>query len=656
MTAALLIPLAYYLRAQEVFQLPKSIALVVLGTVATVLLFLRRDAVRSRSAPAAALLLATCFLSMADTPLASASLERIWELGAIALLLVAAETVRIAPGRLLAVAVSSHFLVTVYGAIQYAGLDTLGWTSFGEGEKRVYSWAGNPDFLAAHTSILLPIIFCGWLATRNAALRFLFSLCFLFAFPSLFYTQARGATLAFAVSVLALFWLADRFVLRLGWRHFVKWTAVAGAVLALLLAILPTGRLYLERFRELSDPVRSNSLQSRFFYWHSGWLALTGSRPTGAGIGAFHLFGVRPQARALAIWEKRWPRAAEQAVPHVELYAHNDYAQVLAETGVPGLGVYLWIGACLFVAGLAALGRTAPADTSTRWIVIGLLASAAAFFANGMVNFPLKVVANAHVFFCCVGYAILVRSPFREFRISLPRYSAVVVAVILAGFFLSERAMGKLVASSYLKYAASAQTEAQRVAPAQMPNQMRLSLVFLDKAGRMRPFHSEAILVHHYAGFAYRQLGDFDSAIAEFDGALVSFPDFPQDWTFKGSVRLDAANRAKPADRPRLLVLAEDDARRSYLLNPRDGQNCLLLATILRAQGRLADAIPFLRDGMRFPGGVYLDAGMTLALTFIELKRPDEARPVLEEVAAKYPQVPEPRAWLARLPKKGARK
>src|SRR5262245_54886395 len=104
LTAALAVPLAFQLHANEVFELPKSTVLKVLGGLAAAALVWRGGVIRSRAAVGAAAFLGLCALSMARTPLAQASRERLGELGALAVLLVAAEAGLVARGKLITVA------------------------------------------------------------------------------------------------------------------------------------------------------------------------------------------------------------------------------------------------------------------------------------------------------------------------------------------------------------------------------------------------------------------------------------------------------------------------------------------------------------------------------------------------------------------------
>src|SRR2546427_197655 len=81
LTAALVIPLAFWLKAYEVFELAKSMALCLLGIAAGALLLWRGTPLRLRTWSGALLILGACLLSVARTPLLIASGEHLWEVG-----------------------------------------------------------------------------------------------------------------------------------------------------------------------------------------------------------------------------------------------------------------------------------------------------------------------------------------------------------------------------------------------------------------------------------------------------------------------------------------------------------------------------------------------------------------------------------------------
>ncbi len=680
-SAVFLLPLVFYLGDNEVFELPKSAALRVFGMMAFLMLLARREPVRARSIWGGLLFLGMAAISMVKTPLPMASLERIWELASILALLWAAEAAPVRGWALMFAASASYCLVTIYGMLQYFGIDWIQWTSFGE--KRVYASMGNPDFLAAQTSFLIPIqvalLFAAW--RRRNEVAWLLILCLALSLPSLFYTQARGAYLGFLAACVALAWLVHRYVMRFDLKRLFSAIAGLAGILVVLLFILPTGRHFIERVRELGDPLRSSSIQIRLFYWYSGWLMGRSAPLTGSGIGAFHLAGATAQGQAQRTWTALYtpppePPARNRLVaaagnfwflatrfferggllgvlawgadvvsPHLELYAHNDYVQLFAELGPTGLGLFLWIMVAVFAAGLSALSRTHPDDAWRRWLIIGLLASAVSYYVNSMMNFPLKVVSNAHFFYAIVLAALLPLTGLRLHSLPLPRHRVALSLVGLAFFLLAEQTLSQLVASSYLKAGHSILL--------MNATRYRESILLFGRASALHPIHTDAILIHFYRGKGYQAASDYPSAVESFGKAIAVFPDFPEGHQQKGLAGMAVASRLqetkKPAEADETLAAAIRELEISAWLNPKDPITWFYLGSAQRMRKRPAEAIEPFSQCLKLAGGRVPDAYMSLALSLIEARRSAEAVPVLQELLKINPNFPRARDMLSRL-------
>ncbi len=514
--------------------------------------------------------------------------------------------------------------------------------------------------------------------------------------PSFIYTGARGALLGFLVCLPVGMLLAAKTVwgAELSWWQFAlrtwRWFVGVYALLGLIIWTLPTGRHMIDRVMEFTDPLNS-TMQIRMFYWYSGWLMGRGEPtapgrtgvhvPTGAGIGAFHLAGQRTQGRAQEIWNIRWPRAANVVSPHLELYAHNDYVHLFAEIGPIGLGIYLWIMAALLLGGIAGLWRL-PENSPDRWILIGLISATVSWYANSMSNFPLKVVQNAHVFWCVVVPALLHYAPF-PVRVVPVRVPGVLVVVL--GVLVSWRiAAGgvRTMASHYLKFG---HAMTQQGGP-------EAALGLFSRAGRIDSVHTDGILIHYYRGKAYQAAGKLDEAEAAFTRALDIFVNFPEGYQGRAMVRYSraielltgaptspatlgapptdttAAKLKASQDAAGFLERAAEDLEASRFLNPKDAVTWLYTGFTKRLRGDHQGAISAFRNAITYssinePGKAPVErmpeAYYYIALAHLEGNRLPEARAAMEEGFSKFPPnayTPEAhalRARLARLP--GAR-
>jgi O-antigen ligase len=204
-------------------------------------------------------------------------------------------------------------------------------------------------------------------------------------------TTSRGALLAFAVSLgLAVLGLRRK-------REVPGWV-LGVAFVTMALSWFGLERLEVRFIRTLDDA------PGRTLVWKDTLERMDGLWLTGSG---FNTFGIamshvtpwalpkgaapwpEPIAEALASGSRVGVRVPEQ-VPGRSWYreAHNDYVQLLAETGVPGLVVGLW-GA------LSVLDAARPHP----W----LLAALAAVLMHSFVEFDLQIPAIAVLFVVLAG-------------------------------------------------------------------------------------------------------------------------------------------------------------------------------------------------------------------------------------------------------------
>jgi len=207
--------------------------------------------------------------------------------------------------------------------------------------------------------------------------RVLAGFCAALMATTIFLSSSRGGMLAFLfqMALLAALTLAKRRNIRV----FVGFSALGLVILALLIVV--GNARALGRLGDLSPGIRLDITKDC-------WKMFLQRPLLGWGLGTFPT--VYPGYRSFYTNE-------------FVNQAHNDYAQLLVESGVLGFGVMLWF--------LALLYRHAV-PTSRRWEFKwdGALSLAALLGCSGMlfhsfVDFNLQIPANAAVFYVLCALA-----------------------------------------------------------------------------------------------------------------------------------------------------------------------------------------------------------------------------------------------------------
>jgi O-antigen ligase len=242
----------------------------------------------------------------------------------------------------------------------------------------IYGSYVNHNHYAGLMEMLVPIPFVVSMGHLfRGGKRALVGACAVLMAGTIFLSGSRGGMLAFALEMVLF--AALTFGKRRSPRLALGAMAVCIFVVALLIFLGEGGRI-LGRLGELSPGIRLNITKDS--------LRMFASRPVwGWGLGTFPT--VYPSYRSF----------------YTNLFvneAHNDYVQLLVETGLLGFGLML-----LF---LALLYRYLP--TSRRWefqwdgaVSLAALLGCTGILLHSFVDFNLQIPANAALFYVLCGLA-----------------------------------------------------------------------------------------------------------------------------------------------------------------------------------------------------------------------------------------------------------
>ncbi|MDP3726722.1 MAG: O-antigen ligase family protein, partial [bacterium] len=378
--------------------------------------------------------------------------------------------------RLLLVSLVSGAIVALWGHTSHFGydptclllrgsLDVSCWTEAFQPRVRIFSTLGQPNWLAAYLSILLPIsiaLAINQFQISNFKFQIskisLFTICYLLLailfFTDLLFTKSQSG---FAGTIVALaFFIGFTFYSELKTKETILKSHTAGILLIVftVFAVIfffagsPIERLNIltyegtkkaaiptpQQFGELGG---TDSGKIRMIVWR-GALEIFKNNPligTGVETFAFAYYKYRPIEHNLTSeWDYLYNKA------------HNEYLNYLATTGIFGLGAYL-IMIITFIIFILKRSRT------NSLLVTSLLAGYLSILVSNFFGF--SVVAVNLYFFLIPAFAFILAgmiNPQKLFVLSMPkiilRWPAVFLIMVitfvgiltLLRFFLADKA------------------------------------------------------------------------------------------------------------------------------------------------------------------------------------------------------------------------
>ena len=308
-------------------------------------------------------------------------------------------------------ALAAGAIASLYGVLQYFQIELIWPKLLNPYGNRSVSTFGNPNFISSYLVMLLPFTLAYLLAAKGPAQRFFYGFLFLIYEAMLMASLTRSSWIGAAAGLASVFAFREYREKFLENRKFLGWFFAAALALLVMWpanSLKPFTSGLAERFSEGSSRMLSPSAFSldakpeklyasfhqRLLIWTSAWQMGLESPLLGKGWGLFELFYPFYQGALLYNFEpiRGFRTHANNA--------HNELLEIFSQTGLLGLGVYVWLLAVL-AAGFYRYYKSAPFES--RYWIIPFAAAMIGMYVDNIFNVSLHFAVPAFIFWWIFG-------------------------------------------------------------------------------------------------------------------------------------------------------------------------------------------------------------------------------------------------------------
>jgi len=276
---------------------------------------------------------------------------------------------------------------SLYGLVQFFGLDPVGWRHSSQG--RIWSTLGNPNFFGAFLAMSIPLVLHFWLISREKWQRMLTLASGVLAVICLWFTYSRAAWVSTGVAFVFYLILIGHQSRR---KLLVPVIVVLAAAGIFGLSNPRQVRNFATRFASIFQ-LEEVDVQSRLSEYRSSLRI----------VKEYSLFGPGLDTHSVVFRQYMEPDyekvTAGLAQPG---YAHNEFVQLAATTGVVGLTGYIFLLGMIVVTLVRVWKNTGKNSVARIWVV-ALVAALLALEVQNQFSFsPLATTVLWWVLLGCL--------------------------------------------------------------------------------------------------------------------------------------------------------------------------------------------------------------------------------------------------------------
>ena len=264
------------------------------------------------------------------------------------------------------------FFVSIYGIFQTFGIDFVNWTF----KKSPLSTLGRRNFAAEYLVMIFPYLYTLILISKNKE-KFIYIFISIFLFTHLILTFTRASWISFFFSSLFFLFSLKKFKLKL--------KKLQATFLLFIILISPV-------FSQVKK-FEKGSVKTRLLIWKTTLRISKDHLLTGIGPGNFEI--VYP------LYASKYKDSI--LPPDVNIKnVHNDYLEVMVETGIIGLSIFLWFLSVPFF-------LYKNISEKERILFLGALTSIFAMYINSLFSFPFKRITTLYIFWTSLAIISVLR-------------------------------------------------------------------------------------------------------------------------------------------------------------------------------------------------------------------------------------------------------
>jgi len=290
------------------------------------------------------------------------------------------------------------FIASVYAILQYFDMEPI-WHQVVNpyGIKRCVSTFGNPVFISSFLVIMIPLSIVLFISSKSNYSKFLYTSLTVIMILALFATMARSSWLGLFASLTFIIFVFKKKIFT-----YKKWFFSVVLIIFLVMLIptrwnnesKPFGFYVIDRAASILSLEKSGpAAYQRFLIWLSAWDISKQNPVIGSGWGLFEMLFPFYQQRYLI-----HPNLTQRT--HAN-NAHNVFLENLSQTGIIGLGIFLWLIFCIVKFGFHQI-RNVKNDFQ-KTVAVGIFAGVIGMLVDNVVNVTLYFVIPGFFFWMNLG-------------------------------------------------------------------------------------------------------------------------------------------------------------------------------------------------------------------------------------------------------------